>query len=557
MRVRVTILLLVLGVVVGASRDARAEKVKTNQETKLFSRPGEQAPVILTVDEGQMMTVLAREGRWIKVRVKGRTGYVPRSKVDEPEGEQIARNTRRRAFVDGRGKQRGFNGGEGPEDRVGADAVGDGQGDDDAAAAPPPTKTKPAPKGDDDDDDDKGKPAPKVKPKTKPAPKGDDDDDDDKGKPKAKPASKGDDDDDDKGKPKRKPASKGDDDDDDKGKDKDKGKDNKADEPAEDAPDKRPIAHVSKDTSVKEDPKKESDEAFVAHPKEKLYVGEATGHYTYVETDEGDAGYILTSKLDLEGAPALTARVIEIRGRLGITSISQANRATGSTAMFPDNYTLTSTTATLSLGGAYLRPFKKQAVLGAELSYDYGKSLVSLGNGSMGKTGFTLHNFDLRAMIGYDFHSKYGMLVFGRLGLHYEAFLVKDVENLMTANTADVPSESYFAPTIGAEFDVLHVRPHLGFRVYLDAVLLGSTVSQTKNLEDGATPTGQSVFAGGTFMYHLSDKMDITAAYGLNYGTRDFGPPLSASERMHSSSATDISRVDAYNTITVGVARQF
>src|SRR5206468_1309372 len=103
---RVSVLIFVLTLATAAS----AEKVKTNQSTKVYSRPGEQAKVVLTLKSGQNMTLLAQDGRWLKVRVQGRTGYVPRSKVDMPDGEEIVRNTRRRAFVDGRSTRRGFGG---------------------------------------------------------------------------------------------------------------------------------------------------------------------------------------------------------------------------------------------------------------------------------------------------------------------------------------------------------------------------------------------------------------------------------------------------------------
>src|SRR3954464_5881196 len=117
---------LMLGVLAW-SRPAEAEKVKANQIAKLYSRAGEQSPVILKLKPGQTMTVLAKDGRWIKVRVSGRTGWIPRSKIDMPEDDdEIARNTRRRPFVDGRGTRRGFGGEGGPEDRIGADATGEG-----------------------------------------------------------------------------------------------------------------------------------------------------------------------------------------------------------------------------------------------------------------------------------------------------------------------------------------------------------------------------------------------------------------------------------------------
>src|ERR1043165_6069933 len=120
---KAVVVVLILGALAW-SRPADAEKVKTNQSTKLYSRAGEQSPVVMKLKPGQSMTVLAKDGRWLKVRVSGRTGWVPRSKVDMPDDEEIGRNTRRRPFVDGRGTKRGFGGESGPEDRVGADATG-------------------------------------------------------------------------------------------------------------------------------------------------------------------------------------------------------------------------------------------------------------------------------------------------------------------------------------------------------------------------------------------------------------------------------------------------
>src|SRR5262245_35245956 len=139
---------------------ARAEKVKTNQSAKLYTRAGEQSQVLLKLKSGQTMTVLAKDGRWLKVRVSGRTGWVPRSKVDMPDDEEIGRNTRRRPFVDGRGTKRGFGGETGPDDRIGADATGEGD-------EPRSGKSKKPSKDDDEDEPRSSK---------KKASRGDDDD---------------------------------------------------------------------------------------------------------------------------------------------------------------------------------------------------------------------------------------------------------------------------------------------------------------------------------------------------------------------------------------------
>src|SRR5258706_11235708 len=112
---------------------AWAEKVKTNQSAKIYNRPGERGKVVVKVKSGQNMTLLAQDGRWLKVRVQGLTGYVPRSKVDMADGDEIVRNTRRRAFVDGRGTKRGFTG-DAPEDRGGGGATGTSSGGGDGSA---------------------------------------------------------------------------------------------------------------------------------------------------------------------------------------------------------------------------------------------------------------------------------------------------------------------------------------------------------------------------------------------------------------------------------------
>ena len=47
--------------------------------------------MLYKIKEGQNMTLLGQEGRWLKVRVGGRTGYVPRSKVEMSDNEELAR----------------------------------------------------------------------------------------------------------------------------------------------------------------------------------------------------------------------------------------------------------------------------------------------------------------------------------------------------------------------------------------------------------------------------------------------------------------------------------
>ncbi|HEX8114253.1 MAG TPA: SH3 domain-containing protein [Kofleriaceae bacterium] len=482
------------------SRPADAEKVKTNQTAKLYSRAGEQSPVILKLKSGQTMTVLAKDGRWIKVRVSGRTGWIPRSKVDLPEDdEEIARNTRRRPFVDGRGTKRGFGGESGPDDRIGADATGDG---DDA-----PRSSGKLAKNDAKND--------------------------------ARNDAKNDDDD----RPARK-KSRGDDD------DARPGKDDDGDDAKEAT---RPMAHVAKTTDIYNEPNAGSDASFTAGPKTALYVVEEKGKWTFVENDEGDAGYVLTSKLDID-APAggPHTRMIDLRGRLGFAQVNQSVSTPGGTPI-PDNYSAGSSSVGVALGAEVVYPYPKRYWLGGELAYTYTTTLFG-GIQNMGQTiGFSFHNFNLRALGGYDLQNKYGMIAFGRLGYHYDSFQVSDVANF-AVNTARIPNQIIQGPTIGAGLAIPRLTDSLGLRAGMDLMLIGASLEQTKNLEDGTGPGAKAVYLGSALNYRWKPKIDIQGTLDLGYTSISFdGKAPATSMRMHTGTGPS-SGSDFNVTFAVGVS---
>ncbi|HUH03583.1 MAG TPA: SH3 domain-containing protein [Kofleriaceae bacterium] len=105
--------------------EANAETVRTTKKTRVMARPGEKSRVIARIDAGTNVKVLSRQGRWIKVRADGRTGWITRSSANATRSANTpVRKTRRKAFVEGRSTRRGFSGGA-PRDRVGADALDD------------------------------------------------------------------------------------------------------------------------------------------------------------------------------------------------------------------------------------------------------------------------------------------------------------------------------------------------------------------------------------------------------------------------------------------------
>ncbi|MBV8756293.1 MAG: hypothetical protein JO257_03390 [Deltaproteobacteria bacterium] len=538
---RVTALILV-GIVLAVGSPAFAEKVKTNQQTKVYSRPGEHGTVLLKVKSGQNMTVLSKEGRWLKVRVQGRTGYVPRSKVDMPDGDEIVRNTRRRPFVDGRSTKRGFAGDQGPDDRVGADATGDvaqsGGGDDEDDSGKK--------SGDDDEGGSKKKASSSKKKKSS-----DDEDDsadsDDEGGSKKKVASsskkkKGGDDEEDSAEP----------------------DDTKTDEPSDDD---RARAHVSSKTKVVAERDKESETQFVAKPSDVLYPSDVKGKWTFVENEEGDAGWVLTSQLEDDGGGGggHGKRVLDARARLGLTFIQQGMRTVGSTftgtGFNPDNYNLGTSALTLSLAGGYYRPYGKDWVLGADLSYTYAKTVFGGvfadvdGPGGMPgvNIGMALHQIDLHGAVGKDLHKSNGMTIFGRLGYRYQGFLIDNVADA-TKNPAHLPSEVLQAPTVGAMLTIPRLTDKLGLKLALDAVLFGASLTQTTGLEDGKSPSAKVVCFGATVTYKWKKDMDLQGAYDFDYTGIDFGAPLM---NMRGHTGTSVSRADFFHIVSFGVVKGF
>ncbi|MBL0212400.1 MAG: SH3 domain-containing protein [Myxococcales bacterium] len=523
------VLVGLMGLVAWPATSHANEKVRTNANAKVYNRPGEQGKVVAKVKEGQAMTVVAKEGRWLKVRVSGRTGYIPRSKVDMPEGDdEIVRNTRRRAFVDGRGTKRGFGGEAGPDDRIGADATGDNapsgdEGDGD--------------EGDGGDDDDKGNKGGKKPPKVKKPPKGGGDD----GEDEDPVASKG-----------------------------GKGSDEDEAEPTDDSEpeDNRVKASVRSKTVAFSEPSKDSDEAFKAKPDDVLFVESTKGKWTEVSVEDGDIGWILTSKLEMqdggdgEGGGSRGGRMIDVRARLGFTLVSQTLTSGGGTTKWPDKYTVGSSSVAIALGGALLYPYKARYLVGGELTYDIAKAVPGVAfdpDGNAGPmpsstTGFTIHNVNVRGVFGYDLKKKSGAVLFGRLGYHYEAFRVDNVTDL-TKNSARLPQENISGPMLGVALAIPMLTNKLGLRINFDTILIGGSLTQTKNLEDGANPAVKKIVIGAGMTYRWKPGIDLSGGYDLNYASLSFGAPVANSMRMHTG--TSVARTDLNHTISIGIAKAF
>ena len=173
----------------------------------------------------------------------------------------------------------------------------------------------------------------------------------------------------------------------------------------------------------------------------------------------------------------------------------------------------------------------------------------------MGSTnGFTAHDVNLRGLFGYDLGKKSGMTVFGRLGFHYQSLMVANVTDFKK-NTAKIPSEVIKAPTLGAGLSIPRLTSKIGAHASVDMFYIGSSVTQTKNLEDGASPKakGATVTLGATYLF--MSKLHIAASYDLDYRFVIFGAPPMNSQRGHTGTA--VGKRDMNHSIAIGVVKEF
>jgi hypothetical protein len=85
-------------------------------------------------------------------------------------------------------------------------------------------------------------------------------------------------------------------------------------------------------------------------------------------------------------------------------------------------------------------------------------------------------------------------------------------------------------------------------------MLLGASVEQTKNLEDGTGPGAKAVYLGGVLNYRWKPKIDIQGTLDLGYTSVSFsGAAPAGSVRGHTGAGTS-SASDLNVTAAVGVA---
>ncbi|MBK9030235.1 MAG: SH3 domain-containing protein [Myxococcales bacterium] len=458
---------------------AHAERVRTTDRVKVYRNTGEQSGVVTKVAEGTTLKVLKTEGRWLKVRVNGRTGWITRSNVTSLDDDDVPRNTRRRPFVDGRSTRRGWGDGA-PEDRVGADAT-------------------------DPDDGDAG------------------DDQGDRGGGTARGR------DDDKG--------GGDDEDCDDCDERDRGDD--------DVDAVAMVVVTAPRTKLYPRASRKAKSSRTLRRGARLIVLERDADWVRVEFDD-DAGFVRADDVaDADARPPRVARQIFTKARLGFASLGGTFTSDGPAANPLARYQLGSTAISVNLGVEVAYAYKRDYFLGGGVEYLGCVATPGIRYGSE-DIGFKTHDVDLRVIGGYDLRDRRGTVVWGRVGYHVG---ILSMSNLM--NAANIPSETFRGPAIGASVTMPRLTPTIGVAAALDLVYPG-TRSQTQGNEDGALDGAMGLMAGLTGAYAWKPAWNLEAAYRFGYAKTAWTGP---SNRGTGSNAAE--RVDKNHVVTVGLARTF
>lgn len=520
MRGSLTGCLVALAVVVAlAPSVAAGETVVAKDSAEVYLRPGESSKVVVRIKPGEELTVLRRDGRWVKVRVRGRTGFIPRTKVsggEDERSEEVERQTRRRPYVDGRSTDRGW-GGEPPEDRRGVDAV-----DNVDPGAPPPEpevrakepevrvkepvkeprepKSKGDPKAGGKKDvvvqiEEEPRPAPKAEPR-RPAPR--------------------------QGRPER----------------------------------KRRLITLENEVELRAKPGTSAKKVATAGAGEHFVIDERNG-WSKLETDDGEQGWVSNQTLRSTAERKSGRRLLAASAQLGFSYMVQGTRTTGGVVGAPDNYNLITPGATVTVGGLAAFPVSRSLYAGVSLGYSGTKAkdveFNDKVNARVTKTGISTHAFDVRALGGYMFGGSLGLSAWARLGYHYDMFSVADVGDF-TKNGARIPSERLSGGTVGAALVVDRLTRKIGASVMVDALVFANR-EQTKNLEDGTSPSTSGVWVTAAGAYRLGRSLNLELSYKLTALSNTFGAPPEQSLRMHTG--TSVSRADVSHLIGLGVNQAF
>lgn len=479
--------------------EAQAETVKARRSSPVYADQGEKSKVITRVRAGKRMKVLRRDGRWVRVRVNGRTGWIPRSYLKTRRARSRVRKKRKVSFVEGR--SRGREAKTAPKDRVGADTV-----EEDFIS------------------------------------------EFDDGEPKGKRVAKRD----------RRRSRR--DDRDRRARAGDEFDEEEFDEEEfdEEEFDEDTVVVEAEEAEMFARPDDRDEPVDWAEEGDELWVIERDGDWILVENEFGDEGWVRAKDV---GGQGYSYSKWTKRGRAGLGYSNMGQDFSSGSADPLGNYTVSSGSAVLAAGGELLYDYDENWILAGDGLIRYvraspGIRYVDPNNANMvTDISYTQYKIDAGARAGYKLDKKTGTALYGRLGYHYGKTAIDNVSDF-TVNIPKLPSEILSGFTVGAVLDIPKWNDKWSGQAALNVMTssLGS-LDQTQGLEDGNVSDTTAAFATARVRYKWKENLKIIGAYKFGYADTKWTGAAMESQRDHG--ATDAKRTDLTHTLMVGLGRLF
>jgi Bacterial SH3 domain len=132
-----------------------------------------------------------------------------------------------------------------------------------------------------------------------------------------------------------------------------------------------------------------------------------------------------------------------------------------------------------------------------------------------------------------------------RAGVHYDAFVAKDVEN-----AGKLPREQLVGATLGGRLEIAPPASRVGVAIRVDALVIGAR-DQTPGLEDGSASSAHAIWAGTTVRLALRRHWAVSIGY-------DFARATTAWTGMsvRTPGVTAAHRVDQSQIVQVGLGAE-
>ncbi|MEZ4363720.1 MAG: SH3 domain-containing protein [Kofleriaceae bacterium] len=293
----------------------------------------------------------------------------------------------------------------------------------------------------------------------------------------------------------------------------------------------------------------------------------STAGWVHARDEQGKQGWIAREHLDngesavvVAGAPGdavarrdepaafvrSEARALAVRAELGLGFRSLGMDLTSNAAGGLRNYLMDADAVAMTMDADVVLRAKRYLAAGdvrAQLTTSSPGIDYPGPTSQAGKIPFSTVSLDVGARVGRRVGRVFDLAA--RVGVHYDAFLPKDVDNVGT-----LPRERLAGATAGARINIVPPNSRFSADVRLDGMIVGSR-AQTAGLEDGTDNDAGAWWGGLTVRYVVSRRLSMF----LGYDFARFSTTWSGMS-MRQPGVTRTSRVDTSQLGQVGVSAE-